>query len=201
MPVEVKIGQLRKKVADAYNLPYGGFRMRTSVRVYEPEDDDAQLRSIGWAQQLLIEPYQVKNEENSQSNKESNNKNLKTLFAHNENYMNHLFLLLSKENTTYVDSVWELLSTLPSNQKMLTEIQALNVSGNTPVNSKIIKNRMNGINCLILHHHINYCIHCKLLKELLLHKMEKKLKLRILESNGKASFAKKEAFHIFIIPF
>lgn len=134
VPVDVKIGQLRKKVADAFNLPYGGFKMRSTVRVYEPEDDDAQLRNIGWAQLLVIEPYNIPNAENSQSAKETNNKSLKSLLAYNDKYMSHLFILLSKENTAYVDSVWELLSTLPSNQKMLTEIQALNVSSNSLVN-------------------------------------------------------------------
>lgn len=130
--VDITVGQLRKKIADAYHLPFGSFEMKGPVRVYEPEDDDSQLRNVGWAQQILIEPYKAQENDPEQS-KNPSPKSLKSLLAHNDKYISHLFILLSKENTAYVDTVWELLSSLPSNQKMLTEIQALNITSNKPV--------------------------------------------------------------------
>jgi len=88
--------------------------MQSLVKLYEAEDDELQLRSVGWPQQIIAETFG-----------NQTNVGLKSLLAHNDSYISYLFILLSKEGTAYVDSVWELLSTLPSNQKMLSEITAL----------------------------------------------------------------------------
>lgn len=96
--------------------------MKGPVRTYEPEDDDTQFRNIGWSQSLFIELYPGQS-----------NESIKTLLAHNITYINHLFVLLTKENTAYVDTVWELLSILPSNEKILAEIKALNIPDSSPV--------------------------------------------------------------------
>jgi hypothetical protein len=49
------------------------------------------------------------------------------LIAENHDYITHLFLLLSKESASYVEPVWELLMTLPHDQKMLDDIRSLAV--------------------------------------------------------------------------
>ena len=120
--MDVSLGQIRKKVAEAFHIPFSGFQMRGPVRTYEPEDDDSLFRNIGWSQNLFIELFPGQKDES-----------IKTLLAHNITYINHLFVLLTKENTAYVDTVWELLSILPSNEKILAEIKALNVTDSSPV--------------------------------------------------------------------
>ena len=92
-------------------------------KIYEVEEDDIQLRHIAWVTQIFVQPYPG-----------CINEALQSYIAHNSTYTNHLFLLLSKENTAYVDIVWDLLSSIPPNQKMLTEIQNLNIICDTEVN-------------------------------------------------------------------
>lgn len=113
-------------IADSFRLPFNGFQMQSGPKVYDIEEDEFQYRNISWGNQIIVTPYQGYNNETMQS-----------YIAHNIIYTTHLFLLLSKENTAYVDIVWELLSSLPPNHKMLTDIESLNIICNSEVNSFI----------------------------------------------------------------
>ena len=119
---DVTIGKIRKMIADIFHLSFLGFQMSSSLRVYELEEDDYQLRELGGAQQIFAQIYTGYNSENLQS-----------WIAHKGSFTNRLFLLLSKENTGYVDIVWDLLSSLPADQNILNGIQNLNVTCDTEV--------------------------------------------------------------------
>ena len=62
---------------------------------------------------------------------------MQSWIAHKGSFTNRLFLLLSKENTGYVDIVWDLLSSLPRKSKNLNGIQNLNVTCDTEVKYSI----------------------------------------------------------------
>ena len=113
---DVTLGKIRKFIADTFHLPFLGFQMNSSQKVYDIEEDDIQLNDLSWTQQIIVQPYPG-----------YNNENLHLWIAQKNNFTNRLFLLLSKENTEYVDIVWDLLSSLPANQKILSDIMNLNV--------------------------------------------------------------------------
>lgn len=117
------VGQVRKKVADLYHMPFNSFQLSSITRTYEAEDDDQALRNIGWAQKLTFQ----------KNPNYSSNDSPKLLLAHNPSYINHLFLLLSKESKSYVEPVWNLLITLPPNKKMKEDISTINITDTTSV--------------------------------------------------------------------
>ena len=119
---DITVGSLRKMIADAFRLPFNGFQMQANQKIYEIEDDDFLFKNILWVPQISVTPYQG-----------YNNETLQSWIAHNTSYINHLFLLLSKENTAYVDIVWDLMSSIPPNHKMLSDIEGLNIICNTEV--------------------------------------------------------------------
>eukprot|EP01022_Parablepharisma_sp_SALTPOND_P026524 TRINITY_DN64327_c6_g1_i1.p1 TRINITY_DN64327_c6_g1~~TRINITY_DN64327_c6_g1_i1.p1 ORF type:complete len:2209 (+),score=297.78 TRINITY_DN64327_c6_g1_i1:12673-19299(+) len=114
--MDITVGQLRKKIADEFHIPFNGFQMAGKLRVYERDEDDYLLRNVGWSQQIQVKYLPGIAETNP-----------KLLIAENHEYITHLFLLLSKESATYVEPVWELLMTLPPDQKMLSDINALSI--------------------------------------------------------------------------
>ena len=81
------------------------------------------LRNSAWTHQIYATKYQS----------EVFSENPKLYLAHNQSYINTLFLLLSKETTSYVDPVWNLLTTLPPNKKMQSDIETLNIPDTTSV--------------------------------------------------------------------
>lgn len=122
------MGHIRKKVAEAFHLPFEGFKLSSpSKSVYEPEENDMLIKDAGWTQQIFLQKYAT-----------SSNESAKSLLANNQNYISYLILLLTKETSTYVNIVWELLSNLSKNQKMYSEIFDLNLASNKKVNHKKI---------------------------------------------------------------
>ena len=113
---DITVGQLRKQIADVFHLPFDGFQMLSKTRSYEPEDNDSMLRIVGWSQQ--IQARKLSGESGPSP---------KMLVAQNHAYVAYLFLLLSKESAKFVGPVWDLLMSLPQDQKMLKDIEALNV--------------------------------------------------------------------------
>jgi len=91
--------------------------MNSVSKVFDNDEDDQKLRNVGWVHQLYIQkiPGALNLEQD----------NPKIYLAHNQTYINTLFVLLSKEGTKYVDSVWYLLNTLPPNKKMQTDIETM----------------------------------------------------------------------------
>jgi len=112
--MDITVGQLRKKIANEFGLSFKGFQMMGKSAIYEHEDNDSLLRSVGWSTQIQIKPLVLEHENDS-----------KLLISENHAYITHLFLLLSKESCSFVEPVWELLMTLPFDQKMLNDIRSL----------------------------------------------------------------------------
>eukprot|EP01022_Parablepharisma_sp_SALTPOND_P000568 TRINITY_DN102_c1_g2_i1.p1 TRINITY_DN102_c1_g2~~TRINITY_DN102_c1_g2_i1.p1 ORF type:complete len:1279 (+),score=158.36 TRINITY_DN102_c1_g2_i1:13122-16958(+) len=121
LPLNVTVGQIRKKAADLLGLPFTGFQMLTRTKSLGVEDDDTQYREIGWSDQITIA-----------RNVAADECNFKAILSQNQTYINHLFVLLSKETTTYIDPVWDLLMMLPPNQKMQSDIESLNLPNTAP---------------------------------------------------------------------
>ena len=151
--LNVTIGQLRKEIANAFHLPFGGFQMGTKTRIFDREDDDTQYHSLGWCQQITIKKYVNDISEDP-----------KLTVAQNHSYINYLFLLLSKESAPYVELVWELLVTLPTNQKIANDIKALEVPPATEVSLNPLIFREAGIICWIRSLFTDSCTRSKLSK-------------------------------------
>ena len=90
----------------------------TATKTFDPEDDDMKLRNLGWAHQVYVQKRQGES---------IGAEGPKMYLAQNQTYINNLFVLLSKESSPYVDLVWNLLTTLPANKKMQTDIETLNL--------------------------------------------------------------------------
>jgi len=116
---DTRIGELRQKIATTFEIPFNGFQMSNKSGVYERDYDDELLKDVGWAKEIHIECFLEEE------------KNPKLLISNNTNYINQLFLLLSKESASYVESVWELLTTLPCNKKIVDDINSITSSSVT----------------------------------------------------------------------
>ena len=119
---EITIGQIRKKIADLLRLPFRGFQMAAKGKVYGYENDDECLKDIGWSKTIII-----------QKSESDPKQNPKYLLSQNKEYINHIFLLLSKKESTFADVVWELLNSLPPNQNAIEAIEKIALENETPV--------------------------------------------------------------------
>lgn len=131
---DITVGQLRRQIADTFRLPFDGFTMYSKTRTYEREDNDSMLRVVGWSQQIQVKRTAPETEAGDSP---------KLLVAQNHDYIATMFLLLSKESAQFVEPVWELLMTLPQDQKMLLDIKTLNVPAAKEVRT-IVKPRYIG---------------------------------------------------------
>ncbi len=125
--MDVVVGQLRRKAAEAFHLPFSGIQLFTSTRTFDPEEDDQKLRVLGWVQQIYVQKLAG----------ETGNEDPKMYLAQKQEYILSLFSLLSKETSPYVDSVWSLLTTLPANKKMQTDIETLSLPEGVSVSTSL----------------------------------------------------------------
>lgn len=90
--------------------------MQIKNSIVDPdEEDDKYIKEVGNIQQVLIQKNPSYNPDNHP----------KFLLANNQDYFDKLFYLLSTENITLVEPVWELLMKLPVNNKLQLEIKDL----------------------------------------------------------------------------
>ena len=83
---------------------------------YSQSDNRNLLKAIGWPHTLSFH------------RSSSNLDNSKTYLAQNQAHINALFVLLSKENTGYVDLVWRLLNSVPTNKEMQRDITSIELN-------------------------------------------------------------------------
>ncbi len=87
------------------------------MKTFEPDDDDTQLRSAGWAHTIYVQKLPGA----------AGAEDPKSYLAQNQGYIDRLFALLAREGSPYVDQVWGLLTTLPANKKMQADIETLSI--------------------------------------------------------------------------
>ena len=113
------VGELKKLIAEALGIPFCLFQISGLNKTeYEPDDYDEELRSLGWSTNFIV----TRCKETKKGLREP-----KCLIADNEEYMGYLFKLLSKEGTIYGDSLWQLITSLPRNEKISKSILELKV--------------------------------------------------------------------------
>lgn len=119
---DITIGQVRKKIADLLRLPFRGFQISGKNITFGHDNDDGYLRDLGWSKIITVQKLENDPKENP-----------KFLLSQNKEYISHLFLLLSKKESTFADAVWDLLNSLPPNQNAITEIESIALENSTPL--------------------------------------------------------------------
>ena len=117
--IDVLLGQVRRMAAITFHIPFNAVQLFTAARTLDPEDDDLKLRNIGWAAQINVQKLAGFSSGSIQDPK--------MYLAQNQTYINNLFVLLAKEGSPYVDAVWNLIATLPANQRMQADLETLNM--------------------------------------------------------------------------
>jgi hypothetical protein len=107
------IGQVRKKISNIFQLPFNSFEMFTKEKTFGEKDYDIILRIYGYPDRIFIQKIPIPLE------------TPKSYLAQSQTSINTLFMLLAKENTSYVDSVWKLLNNIPESKEMKDEIQSM----------------------------------------------------------------------------
>jgi hypothetical protein len=131
--MDVKIGSIRKMAADLFQVPFSELKMQSKSKLYHQSDNYSSLRSIGWTNAFYFQRLNT------------GPGNPKTYLAHSQAHINALFVLLSKENTGYVDLVWKLLNNIPPNKEMQADIASINLADG--VFYKCNGNSKHGIAC------------------------------------------------------
>jgi len=114
--IEVKIGTIRKMASELFQIPFNDLKMKSKTKKYSQSDNRNSLRALGWSHTLNLE------------RSKPNLGNPKTYLAQNQAHINALFVLLSKENTGYVDLVWKLLNSIPTNKEMQEDIKSIELN-------------------------------------------------------------------------
>lgn len=82
-------------------------------KTFEPSDYDAILRSFNCPESIYI------HRDDSAADAS------KAYLAQTQSFINALFGLLFKENTTYVELVWSLLNNIPPSKELQMEIESM----------------------------------------------------------------------------
>lgn len=108
------LGFIKKRIANAFNIPFEGFSLCSTSKDYNSERNDTLIKHEDVVNQLFIQQkVQIETP--------------KAILANNKEYIDLLFSLLAKENALSVNYVWDLLMIMPLNVKMRDDIFNYNV--------------------------------------------------------------------------
>lgn len=114
--IQATVGQVKKRIANIFGIPFGSLKMVSSSKAFDSSDYDSILRIYGNIEKIYIQST------------DANSESLKDYLAQNQTCINALFALLFKEDTAYVDLVWNLLNNIAPSQKLQTEIETMEFS-------------------------------------------------------------------------
>ena len=109
---DMKIGQVRKKIADTFEIPFNSFRLIANGKVYDMNNNDTFIQGANH--------FQVKEYEDIEEHP-------KAYLSESQEYIGKLLLLLSKDNALYTESIWHVLNILPCNQQLKESIKQIQV--------------------------------------------------------------------------
>ena len=115
MTSSVTIGQIRKKAAELFDLPFRGFDILFEKTIYDADDDNKLLYNLKWSSKLWLNKY-----DNIPDDPE-------LYLSQNQDYINELFILTSKANTCYVDYAWDILNMISCNKELQETINSIKV--------------------------------------------------------------------------
>jgi hypothetical protein len=109
---DMKIGQVRKKVADSFEIPFSSFQLIVNERAFNMSNNDSPIKDAKY--------FQVKEYTDIEEDP-------KAYLSESQEYIEKLLSLLSKDNVLYTESIWHILNILPCNQKLKENIEKVEV--------------------------------------------------------------------------
>ena len=122
VPTYYTVGQLRKRLGEQFGIAFADCGLVLTFRTLYHEDDDKLIKEVGLPG-VVVQSVNVSRVEP----RVTPTNHPKYLLAQNQDYINLIFRLLSKEHLLHANICWELLTSLPRNAKIEQDISKIDL--------------------------------------------------------------------------